>query len=147
MISYMRLALTPDGYLPAAIMDVFRVVGQLPPDGRTRELLSVIADNPDFIRLGGSSFITDRLKELLADGLDPKLVAAVTRSLVTSGGSALGDIRTAWSANAGDLIEITITLQRIAETRGVGLDLFETLMDLGAYEASQVLRELDRRPI
>lgn len=143
----MGLARNGDGYLPGAIMDVFRVVGQLPPDGKTRELLSVIAENPDFIRCGGSSFVTGRLKELLANGFDPGLVAAVTRALLTAGGSALGDIRTAWSADARDLIEITITLQRIPETRGVGLDLFETLMDLGAYEANQVLRELDRRPV
>jgi hypothetical protein len=27
------------------------------------------------------------------------------------------------------------------------LDLFETLMDFGAYEASHVLRELGRRPV
>ena len=64
-----------------------------------------------------------------------------------AGGSAVGDIQTAWSADAGDLIEIAITSQRIAQTRGLGLDLFETLMDLSAYEASQVLRELDRRPV
>jgi hypothetical protein len=59
----------------------------------------------------------------------------------------VGDIQTAWSADSGDLIEIAISLQRIAQTRGLGLDLFETLMDLSAYEASQVLRELDRRTV
>jgi hypothetical protein len=72
--------------------------------------------------------------------------SADEQSLV-AGGSAVGDIQTAWSADAGDLIEIAITSQRIAQTRGLGLDLFETLMDLSAYEASQVLRELDRRPV
>jgi SpoVK/Ycf46/Vps4 family AAA+-type ATPase len=143
----MQLARDADGYLPSAVMDVFHAAGQLPPDAKTRELLSVIVDNPDLIQRGEASFLIDRLKELLADGFDPSLIAAVTRSLLTAGGSALGDIRTGWAANARDLIEITITLQRITETRSVGLDQFEMLMDLGAYEASQVLRELDRRPV
>jgi hypothetical protein len=128
-------------------MDIFRVTAPLPPDAKARELLSVIAEKPDLIRGGGPSFITERLKELLADGFYPNIVAAVMRALLTASGSAVGDIRTAWSADAGDLIEIAITLQRFAETRKSGLDLFETLMDLGAYEASQVLRELDRRPL
>jgi hypothetical protein len=142
-----KLAAAGDGYPPGGIMDVFRVTVPLPPDAKTRELLSAIADKPDLIRRGGPSFITDRLKELLADGFYPEIVAAVMRAVLTAGGSAVGDIRTAWAADAGDLIEIAITLQRFAETRKSGLDLFETLMDLGAYEASQVLRELDRRPV
>ena len=143
----MKLARRADEYLPVAVMDVFRTPRTLPPDAQTRELLSVIADNPDFIQRGETSFLIDRLKELLADGFDPSLIAAITKSLLAAGGSALGDIRTSWAADARDLIEITITLQRIPETRSVGLDQFETLMDLGAYEASQVLRELDRRPV
>jgi hypothetical protein len=143
----MKLAAAADGYLPGAIMDIFRVTAPLPPDARTRELLSAIAEKPDLIRGGGPSFITDRFKELLADGFYPTIVAAVMRVVLTVGGSSVGDIRTAWAADAGDLIEIAITLQRFAETRSAGLDLFETLMDLGAYEASQVLRELDRRPV
>lgn len=143
----MRLAIAADGYLTAAIMDVFRVVHRLPPDERTRELLSVIAVNPDFIRRGGPSFLTDQVKELLADGFDPQLIAKVTQTLLAAVGPAVGNLQTAWARDAPDLIEIAITLQRISQTRGVGLDLFEQLMDLGAYEASQVLRELDRRPV
>ena len=143
----MHLARNASGHLPDAVMDIFRVARPLAPDAKTRELLSLIADNPDIIRPGRASFVTKRLNELLADGFDPRLIAAVTRSLLTAGGSELGDIGTPWSRDAGPLIAITITLQRLNATRGVGLDLFETLMDLGAYEASQVLRELDRRPI
>src|SRR5207302_3034205 len=135
----MPLNESADGYLPGAIMDIFRVIAPLPPNAKTRELLSVIAAKPDLIRGGGRSFITERLKELLSDGFSPNIVAAVMRALLTASGSAVGDIRTAWSADAGDLIEIAITLQRFTETRSAGLDLFETLMDLGAYEASQVL--------
>ena len=126
----MKLAAAADGYLPGAIMDIFRVTAPLPPDAKTREPLSVIAEKPDLIRGGGPSFITKRLKELLSDGFSPNVVAAVMRALLTASGSAVGDIRTAWSADAGSLIEIAITLQRFPETRSAGLDLFEMLMDL-----------------
>ena len=37
--------------------------------------------------------------------------------------------------------------QRITNTRANGLDLFEMLVDAGAYEADQVLRDSDRRII
>jgi hypothetical protein len=93
------------------------------------------------------SLITDRLKELLGEGFDARLLADVTRTLLTAVGSAVSDIRTSWATSAGDLIEISITLQRLPETRDAGLAIFETLLDIGAYEASQVLRELDRRPV
>jgi hypothetical protein len=129
-------------------MDLFRITTNVPPDEKTEELLRIIARNPDLIRRGGGPhFLTDRLKELLADGFDARAVADVTRAIVLAGGSDVGDIRTVWAADAGDLIELAITLQRIKDTRALGLEIFEALMDAGAYEADQVLRELDRRPI
>jgi hypothetical protein len=143
-----KLARAADGYLPGAIMDLFRITTNVPPDEKTEELLRIIARNPDLIRRGGGPhFLTDRLKELLADGFDARAVADVTRAIVLAGGSDVGDIRTVWAADAGDLIELAITLQRIKDTRALGLEIFEALMDAGAYEADQVLRELDRRPI
>jgi hypothetical protein len=143
----MLLSIAAEGCLASIIMGIFHTTAPLPPDAKTRELLTVIADNPDLIRGGGPSLITKRLKELLSDGFSPNTVAAVMHALLKAGGSAIGDIRTAWSADAGDLIEIAITLQRFSDSRSAGLDLFETLMDLGAYEVSHVLRELDRRPV
>jgi hypothetical protein len=142
----MRLTSLDDEYLPAAIMGVFRL-GSIPPDSQTKELLRVVAEKPELIRRGRPSLITDRIKELLAEGFDAGLLADVTRTLLTAVGSAVADIRTSWATNAGDLIEISITLQRLPETREAGLEIFETLLDAGAYEASQVIRELDRRPI
>jgi hypothetical protein len=78
-----------------------------------------------------SVFLTDRLKELLSDGFDARIVAEVSRAIVVASGSATGDIRTSWALSAGDLIEIAVTLQRIKPTRSVRLSLFEALMDTG----------------
>jgi hypothetical protein len=142
----MRLAGLDDEHLPAALMDVFRL-GSIPPDHKTKELLRVVADMPELIRRGRPSLITDRIKELLAEGFDATLLADITRTLLDAVGSDIADIRTSWAADAGDLIEISITLQRLPTTRSAGLWIFEALLDAGAYEASQLLKELDRRPI
>ena len=77
----------------------------------------------------------------------PGLDSLRARTLLTAVGPDVADIRTSWATKAGDLIEISITLQRPPETRDAGLAIFEALLDIGAYEASQVLRELDRRPV
>ena len=141
------LARAGDGYLPEAVMDLFRVSANMPPDQQTEEILNILVENPEFIRRSGASFLADRLKELLSDGFNPGIVAEITRSILVAGGTAIGDIRTSWAGEAGDLIEISITLQRMKNTRGIGLDIFEALMDTGAYEADQVLRDVDRRVI
>jgi hypothetical protein len=140
----MHLVATEGEPIAHALMDVFRV-GRIPPDAKTAEFLRAVADRPYLIGSGRPSFLTDRLKELLGDGFDATIIAAVLHSLLNAAGSEIADIRTAWSGDAADLIELSIT--RLPATRGTGLDIFETLLDLGAYEASQVLREIDKRPM
>jgi hypothetical protein len=134
-----------DGFLPGAIMDLFRVAPNMVPDHRTRELLKVLIANPELMRRGGPSFLTERLTELLASGFDAELVAQTIKALLGAIGPAVGDVRTAWATNAGELIQLAVALQRHQGSRDVGLDIFETLMDVGAYEADRVLRDLDRR--
>jgi hypothetical protein len=85
-----------------------------------------------------------RLKELLADGFNPHLTWRVANAILDAAGPGVGDMRTAWSRDAKDLIQISLTLQRIDGTRTMGLDLFKRLLDLGAYEATKVLNEIDR---
>ena len=60
-------------------------------------------------------------------------------------GPDIANSQTEWSASAGDLVDIAVTLQRDPGTRACGLDLFEGLMDFDAYKVSDVLRDLDRR--
>lgn len=143
----MRLVKAPEGHLPRALVDVFRIARPLPPDAKTAELLAAFSRNPELIRQGGPSFLIDRLKELLSDAFDPQIIAEVIRAVLIASGKDVGDVRTTWARGAGDLLEISITLQRFPQTRSSGLDVFEELLDLGAYEASQALRDLDRRPI
>lgn len=141
-----RLTSFSDKHLMGAIMDVFRLTDKIPPDPFTGELLDGITRNPAMLQIDNHCFLADRLKELLADGFDPKQIAQVSKAILVASGRAIGDIRTHWARDARGLIEIALTLQRIKATRSEGLDLFEALLEQGAYEADKVLREIDRRP-
>jgi hypothetical protein len=89
--------------------------------------------------------LTHRLRQLLADGFDSLLVARVSNAILDTAGDAIGNFRSKWAWDSRDLIQIAMTLQKIEASRDAGLELFERLMELGAYEADQVLREVDRR--
>jgi len=134
-----------EGPLKGAIMEVFRLTPNMLPDRWTEDVLRAIVRNPAILELEGHNFLAERLKELLADGFDPQLVAEVARAILTAGGDAIGDIRTARALDAQHLIEIALTLQRIRTTRVQGLDLFEALLERRAFEVDKVLREIDRR--
>jgi hypothetical protein len=56
--------------------------------------------------------------------------------------------RDAWAAIRGYVYQVDTTILRWLNLgSGETIEIFEALMDAGAYEADQVLRELDRRPI
>ena len=139
------LAAYSDEPLMAAIMDVFRLTPDMPPDRWTAELLRAITRVPAILKLEGHTFLAERLRKLLVDGFDPRLIALVANAMLRESGSAIGDTRTLWALDAGHLIEIALMLQRITATRSDGLDLFEALLEQRAYEADKVLREIDRR--
>src|SRR4029077_1726192 len=99
------------------------------------ELLQRVMAAPTM--LAEHSMLASHLKALLADGLDPLLVAGVANAILDEGGQAIGDYRNRWAADSGDLTQIAMTLQKIEGSRAAGLVLFERLMDLGASEADQ----------
>jgi hypothetical protein len=124
-------------------MDVFRVSDPVPPDHYTVDILNRVMLEPKMLTC--HSMLAHRLKRLLADGLDPLLVAGVSNAILDTAGQAMGNFRSRWAEDSGDLIQIAMTLQKIEVSRNAGLELFERLMELGAYEAEQVLHEVDRR--
>jgi hypothetical protein len=141
-----RVASMADTSIADAVMAVFRRTQPLPVDEPTRELLRIIAASPVLVT-ASHGFLPDRLKELLRDGLEPELVHSVVAGMMAASDDALGDVRTAWAASAGDFIEIAITLHRSEHTRTLGIELFERLMEVGAYGMDSALRLLDRRAI
>jgi hypothetical protein len=47
-----QLARAADGHLPRAVMDLFRVDTNMAPDEKTKELLTIVAENPELICCG-----------------------------------------------------------------------------------------------
>jgi hypothetical protein len=139
----LRLFPPADDELSSVLMDVFRVSDQMPPDSCTVDLLNHVMLEPKMLTC--HSMLAHRLRQLLADGFDPSLVARVANAILDTAGQAVGNFRSRWAGDSGHLIQIAMTLQKIETSRAAGLELFERLMDLGAYEAEQVLHEVDRR--
>ncbi len=134
-----------DESVAQAWLSVFHRSGRLLVDKYTQQILDGLTAHPHVLRHGHSGLLVDRLKELLEDGSECQRVCRVVTSLLAECGKEIADIRTAWAGSAGDLIDISLTLQRFPETRSCGLDIFERLMDLDAYKIPEVLGDLDRR--
>jgi hypothetical protein len=134
-----------DVALTQAWLSVFHHPHRLLPDKYTQQILDIVIAHPQILQQGPYGFIVDRIKELLEDGVEHRRACLIVTNLLNECGGQIGDVRTAWAASAGDLIDIALTLQRFPDTRSCGLDTFERLMDLDAYKVSEVLGELDRR--
>ena len=126
-----------------ALSAIFKKGDPLPADDHTHKLLEAMLDRPSILA-GGRYFLIEGLKGLLREGWDPNLVLRVANALIQEKGKALGDVSTAWAVNAGDLADIALTLHRISETRGAGLDLFERLMDVRSYGLDERIEMMDR---
>ena len=92
----------------------------------------------------GGHFLIQGLKGLLRDGWRPRLVYRVTEALIAKSAKELGDIRTVWAGDAGDLADIALTFHRIADTRELGLELFERLMQARSYGVDERISKIDR---
>ncbi len=119
-----------------ALFEVFRVTEPLPVDDATRRLLEAIVDHPHILE-SGSTFLVVRLKGLLVDVAFVEVIARILRALV--------DCHAERIADADDLMQCALTLQRFSQTREHGVALFERLIELDAYVVDRVLRDIDRR--
>ena len=117
---------------------------QLPGDSCTDDLLTAVCENPSLLILRIDSLI-DRLKELLQKGYSAKVVGAVCRRVLENVGPRIGDIQTSFFGASRELIDISITLQRFAETREDATWLFEQLLAWNAYSVAETKAILDQR--
>jgi nucleoside phosphorylase len=127
-----------------AAFDVFRMVDELTLDQGTVAFLTAIADKlPEAPQLN-ATFVVDRLATLLPH--QAPLVGRLALGLVEKWKAELGDIRTATAMATSQLADLAITLHRLGpETRDTGTALFEQLIETDAYEARQMLDEIDNR--
>ena len=126
-----------------ALSGVFEKVDSLPTDGHTRELLEATLKRPPILTNAGH-YLLKSLKAFLRHSWEPMLVYRVASALVTQKAGELGDIRTRWAADAGELADIALTLHRIPVTREQGLELFERLMVADSYDLEKRIEAIDR---
>jgi hypothetical protein len=141
LIRFMPLA---EGRSAEALVDIFRVCDSLPADHSTCDVLDALVACPTPLREAGGGFLVDRLKDLIADGNEPERVYSVASAIIRTPREP-GVFHHRLSHAADGLVEIALTLQRFAETRSNGVELFEDLMDLEVHSVSTTLSELDRR--
>lgn len=126
-----------------ALSMIFSSTDQLPADDHTRYLLEALLERP-VILANGRHFLIEGLKVLLCDGWRPDLIYRITNALILEKSKDLGDIRTAWAVDAGDLADIALTLHRISDTQEQGLELFERLMEARSYGLDERIATIDR---
>lgn len=128
----------------SAAFELFRLSDELVADDATTTLLRAIVDGLPRSPKLNPSFVVDRLATLLPH--QAQLVGEFALGLVAKWNAELGDMRTSTAMATSSLVDLAITLHRLSpETRETGLILFEQLIDIGAYEALQILDEIDNR--
>ena len=92
-----------------------------------------------------SGYLIDYLKDFLQAGLAHQRVSCVITCLLKEHGKTISNQSSAWAGSVVDLIDMSITLQRVEETRTSGLNILEELMDLDVYGISNLINDMDRR--
>ncbi|HTU12125.1 MAG TPA: hypothetical protein VMG08_14635 [Allosphingosinicella sp.] len=127
-----------------AVFDIFRIVDELTPDEGTIALLQAIADRLDQAPRLDATFVVERLSSLLPH--HAVLVGILAQRLADKWRAELGDIQTATAMATSQLVDLAITLHRLGpDTREIGTTLVEQLIATNAYEARQMLDEIDSR--
>jgi nucleoside phosphorylase len=127
-----------------ATFDIFRAVDELAPDEPTVSLLRAISERIAEAPRVDATFVVERLSTMLPH--QAPLIAELALRLVGKWRSELGDVRTATAMATAQLIDLAITLHRLGpDTREIGTELIEALIDTDAYEARQMLDEIDSR--
>ena len=127
-----------------AVTEMFVMVREWTVDRPTNSLLTALADAPHLASGHNANFIPERLASLMDDY--PVLVARVAKRLVAAWRNELADGRTHTAMAAQPLVDLAVNLHRLGgETREIGIELFEELLEIDALEARQTRDEIDNR--
>lgn len=126
-----------------AVAELFRTNEELTPDSPTIALLEVIAEKPGIALRPCANFVTDRLATLITH--EPVLVGRVARSLILDWKRDLADTATSTAMAAEELMHLAVNLHRLGppETRDIGMELFEHLLEIDMWGARDTLDEID----
>ena len=127
-----------------AACEVFRLADELRASPSTVSLLSKMETKAEQLPRTYASFIAERLASLLP--FEAHLVGRVIRSLIVAWRSELGDASTRLAHASPELMDLAVTLHRLGpETREIGTELFEALIEANAWDAGRTRDEIDNR--
>lgn len=140
-----RLTPGADDDVGSAVMHVFVASDSLLPDDATHKLLDALVRSPRALESAERGWLIERLEGLLPN--EAKIVYRLCREVIRLRSQDLGSLQRSWSMHAANLTNIALTLHRLDNPyRGMGLELFEALLDISLPDAEAALREIDLRP-
>ena len=127
-----------------ALTEIFALVDEWAADRPTNSLLTTLADGPYLPTGQNANLIPEQLAFLMDDY--PVLVARVAKRLVAAWRNKLAHVQTHTAMAAQPLIDLAVNLHRLGdETREIGVELFEELLEIDAYGARETRDEIDNR--
>ena len=127
-----------------AVTEIFVSVREWTADRPTNSLLTALADGPHLPSGHNANFIPEQLASLMDEY--PVLVARVAKRLVAAWRNEVADMQTHTAMAAQPLVDLAVNLHRLGgETREIGIELFEELLEIDAFEARQTRDEIDNR--
>jgi len=130
--------------IASAVLHFLNQSNPLPINDHTRSILDAIIKYPQILKEGSNHFLTEKLSGLLP--VEAERIYQVCMALLDQRKDDITGINNSFAVNGDELIDISLTLQRISSHREKGLELFERLLDMDAYGIKDTLLELDRRP-
>ena len=129
-----------------AVMSIFSTANALVADRDTHRLLQAILECAATMRSADSSYFAERLEDVLT--AFPDLVFELCSAVVRLRSQDLTSAPVGFLRNTAHLTNMALTFQRLGgHYRSMGLELFESLLDIGVREAQDALQEIDKRPL
>lgn len=125
------------------IFGLFGLVDKLESEPHTIRLLKDIAKNIDHAPPPKESHVVERLGALLPR--QAYIVARIASQLIQLWRDQLSNMGSALNFAGQEIMDLAITLHRTEGTKLEGLQMFEQLVEIDAYQARAVLDELDHR--
>lgn len=122
---------------------VFRLVDKLEPELDTVRLMRGIAAGIHHAPAPREPYVVERLEGLLPYHAD--IVAQIASQLIQLWRDRLQDVGSSLVTAGQEMMDLAITLHRTQGVELVGLQMFEQLVEIDAYQAREVLDEIDHR--
>lgn len=125
------------------VFRLFGLVDKLDAEPHTVRLLRGISDRIDEAPAPPEPYVVERLGTLLPHHAD--IVARIATQLIQLWRDKLANVGSSIVSAGQEMTDLAITLHRTEGTKLQGLQMFEQLIEIDAYQAREVLDELDRR--